>query len=134
MIKLDTFEKLVESIIKAEEQRINFENNLEKLLGEDSNVIALWITDPLWDIFKNILLLEMGESEDGFYWFQEHLDSISKGKCSNIWTRNRKENNWNQYDICSAKDYYDYLNGSLKVSKVIADEDFAVSEAVDREE
>lgn len=134
MIKLDTFEKIVESIIKAEEQRINFENSLEKLLGEDSNVMALWITDSLWDVFKNILLLEMGESEDGFHWFQEHLDNISKGKCSSIGIRNQKEKNWNQYDIYSAKDYYDYLTGSLKFSKTLSDEEFITGEAVEEKE
>lgn len=119
MITFDTFEKLITTVVQAEEKRDSFENSLENLLGEGSNVMSLWITDPLWNILETIIVDDLKGSSDDFCFLQENLYDIVKGEVNSIWVHNKEKDYWGQYDIKSVKDFYDYLSKSLPVSKVI---------------
>lgn len=119
MITFDTFEKLITTVVQAEEKRDSFENSLENLLGEGSNVMSLWITDPLWNILETIIVDDLKGSSDDFCFLQENLYDIVKGEVNSIWVHNKEKDYWGQYDIKSVKDFYDYLSESLPVSKVI---------------
>jgi len=119
MITFDTFEKLITTVVQAEEKRDSFENSLENLLGEGSNVMSLWITDPLWNMLETIIVDDLKGSSDDFCFLQENLYDLVKGEVNSIWVHNKEKDYWGQYDIKSVKDFYDYLNKSLPVSKVI---------------
>lgn len=119
MITFDTFEKLITTVVQAEEKRDSFENSLENLLGEGSNVMSLWITDPLWNMLETIIIDDLKGSSDDFCFLQENLYDLVKGVVNSIWVHNKENDYWGQYDIKSVKDFYDYLNKSLPVSKVI---------------
>lgn len=119
MITFDTFEKLITTVVQAEEKRDSFENSLENLLGEGSNVMSLWITDPLWNMLETIIIDDLKGSSDDFCFLQENLYDLVKGEVNSIWVHNKEKDYWGQYDIKSVKDFYDYLNKSLPVSKVI---------------
>jgi hypothetical protein len=119
MITFDTFEKLITTVVQADEKRDGFENSLENLLGEGSNVMSLWITDPLWNMLETIIVDDLKGSSDDFCFLQENLYDIVKGEVNSVWVHNKEKDYWGQYDIKSVKDFYDYLNKSLPVSKVI---------------
>lgn len=119
MITFDTFEKLITTVVQAEEKRDSFENSLENLLGEGSNVMSLWITDPLWNMLETIIVDDLKGSSDDFCFLQENLYDLVKGEVNSVWVHNKEKGYWGQYDIKSVKDFYDYLNKSLPVSNII---------------
>lgn len=126
MFKYETLQNMVEALVDHNAKVLEFENGMEKLLGTDSTVMCCWMLDSIYEMLKSLLMIEGGESEDGWNWFQEHLDDFMKGIGSKIAIREGvTEGVWKEYDVKTLHDYYLYLKGELPVARTYTDDDVA---------
>lgn len=126
MFKYETLQNMVEALVDHNTKVLEFENGMEKLFGPDSTVMCCWMLDSTYEMLKTLLMVEGGESEDGWNWFQEHLDDFMKGIGSKIAIREGViEGNWKEYDVKTLHDYYLYLKGELKPARTCTDEEYA---------
>lgn len=121
MIKYDTFKSLIDILLNSYKKTLEFESGLEKLLGQDSTIICNWMTEGPRDMLKTLVLNETSETEDGWNWFEEHIDDFASGRGSKIAIKDNDV--WKEYSIKSFDDYYLYLIGKLKHSRIYTDND-----------
>lgn len=123
MVKYETFQSMVMSLISHNSKVTDFENGLEKLLGSDSTVMCCWMNDAPYEMLQALIVTECGESSDGWNWFEEHLEDFVNGTGSRIAIRSGVlEGEWKEYDVKTLHDYYLYLKGELKPARTYTDD------------
>ena len=84
MFNYGTLQSMVEALLEHNKKVLEFEKGMEKLLGPDSTVMSTWMSDAPYEMLKTLIMAEGGETEDGWNWFEEHLDDFMKGTGSKI--------------------------------------------------
>lgn len=103
MIVFESFEELITSMNKTEEEMGNFNKNIENIFGSDSICMYFAPLEIIQNSIINILQNEFGESKEGAEWFvYEGYSQIKNGgteiKCDG-----------KEWHIKSLKDYYEFL-------------------------
>lgn len=123
MFNYGTLQSMVEALLKHNKKVLEFERGMEKLLGPDSTVMSTWMSDAPYEMLKTLIMSEGGETEDGWNWFQEHLDDFIEGTGSKIAIREDGDKGvWKEYDVKTLHDYYLYLKGELDPARTYTDE------------
>ena len=108
MIKKETFVKLFQMLEEVEERTDKFNSALESVFnspfrageyGGDTRMMCYWMEDPIREIIKNVLINEMGETNEGADWAVIEMPGQIKFGSTCI----------EDYEISSYEDYYDYL-------------------------
>lgn len=121
MFNYGTLQSMVEALVAHTSKVLDFERGMEKLLGPDSTVMSTWMSDAPYEMLKTLIMSEGGETEDGWNWFQEHLDDFMEGTGSKIAIR-ETGGEWKEYDVKTLHDYYLYLKGELDPARTYTDE------------
>ena len=123
MFNYGTLQSMVEVLLEHNKKVLEFERGMEKLLGPDSTVMSTWMSDAPYEMLKSLIMSEGGETEDGWNWFQEHLDDFMKGTGSKIAIKEGGDKGgWKEYEVRTLHDYYLYLKGELPVTNTYTDE------------
>lgn len=123
MFNYGTLQSMVESLIAHTSKVLDFERGMEKLLGPDSTVVSTWMSDAPYEMLKTLIMSEGGETEDGWNWFQEHIDDFMEGTGSKIAIKeDADKGGWKEYEVKTLHDYYLYLKGELPVTNTYTDE------------
>lgn len=113
MIKKETFVKLFQILEEVEERTDKFNKDLEDVFnapyrageyGGDTRMMCYWMEDPVREIIKNILVNEMGETNEGADWAVMEMPGQIKFGSTCI----------EDYEISSYEDYYDYLTKNFQ--------------------
>ena len=114
---------MVEELLEHNKKVLEFEKGMEKLLGPDSTVMSTWMSDAPHEMLKTLIMVEGGETEDGWNWFEEHLDDFMEGTGSKIAIKEDSgKGGWKEYEVKTLHDYYLYLKGELPVANTYTDE------------
>ena len=122
MFNYGTLQSMVETLVAYTSKVLEFERGMEKLLGPDSTVMSTWMSDAPYEMLKTLIMSEGGETEDGWNWFEEHLDDFMEGTGSKIAIR-ETEGEWKEYEVKTLHDYYLYLKGELEPARTYTDEE-----------
>lgn len=126
MFNYGTLQSMVENLLNHNKMVLDFEKGMEKILGQDTTVMCSWMNTYPYEMLKILIMAEGGESEDGWNWFEEHLEDFVNGTGSKIAIREGViEGNWKEYDVKTLHDYYLYLKGELKPARTCTDEEYA---------
>ena len=126
MFNYGTLQSMVEALLEHNKKVLEFERGMEKLLGPDSTVMSTWMSDAPYEMLKTLIMSEGGETEDGWDWFEEHLDDFMEGIGSTIAIQEGgSEGVWKEYDVKTLHDYYLYLKGELPVVRTLTSDDMA---------
>lgn len=123
MFNYCTLQNMVEALLEHNKKVLEFEKGMEKLLGPDSTVMSTWMSDAPYEMLKILIMAEGGETEDGWNWFQEHIDDFMKGTGSKIAIKEDSDKGGRkEYEVKTLHDYYLYLKGELPVTNTYTDE------------
>ena len=123
MFNYGTLQSMVKALVEHNKKVLEFEKGMEKLLGPDSTVMSTWMSDAPHEMLKTLIMVEGGESEDGWNWFEEHLDDFMEGTGSKIAIKEDSDKGgWKEYEVKTLHDYYLYLKGELPVTNTYTDE------------
>lgn len=122
MFNYGTLQSMVETLVAYTSKVLEFERGMEKLLGPDSTVMSTWMSDAPYEMLKTLIMSEGGETEDGWNWFEEHLDDFMEGTGSKIAIQ-ETGGEWKEYEVKTLHDYYLYLKGELEPARTYTDEE-----------
>ena len=123
MFNYGTLQNMVETLLEHNKKVLEFERGMEKLLGPDSTVMSTWMSGAPYEMLKTLIMSEGGETEDGWNWFQEHINDFMEGTGSKIAIKEDSDKGgWKEYEVKTLHDYYLYLKGELPVTNTYTDE------------
>ena len=119
MFNYGTLQSMVEALLEHNKKVLEFEKGMEKLLGPDSTVMSTWMSDAPYEMLKTLIMAEGGETEDGWNWFEEHLDDFMKGTGSKIAIKEDSDKGgWKEYEVKTLHDPIQNIHsGLLKPSR-----------------